>query len=100
VKSSFTGDENDYVVDYKRRNPAFPHETTLDQLFSEEQFEVYRALGFHAVSSAFNLADKVCIRPEPMAWQGVATKIPLEKTMRDLLKDRRTTTRGRAPSRG
>jgi len=85
VKSSFTGDENDYVVDYKRRNPAFPHETTLDQLFSEEQFEVYRALGFHAVSSAFNLADKVCIRPEPTAWQGVATKIQLEKAMRDIL---------------
>ena len=25
----------------------FPHESTGDQFFSEEQFEVYRALGFH-----------------------------------------------------
>ncbi|MEF0941306.1 patatin-like phospholipase family protein [Rhizobium sp. BR 362] len=48
IKSSLTGDENDYIMDYKRRNPTFPHETTLDQFFSEEQFEVYRALGFHA----------------------------------------------------
>jgi hypothetical protein len=38
IKSSVTGDENDYVLEYKRRNPAFPHETTLDQLFSEEVF--------------------------------------------------------------
>jgi hypothetical protein len=42
-----SGDENDYVVAYKAANPAFPHETTMDQLFSEEQFEAYRALGEH-----------------------------------------------------
>ena len=29
------------------RHATFPHETTGDQFFSEEQFEVYRALGFH-----------------------------------------------------
>ena len=50
IKSSLTHDENDYVADYKRRFPTFPHEDTLDQLFSEEQFEVYRALGFHALN--------------------------------------------------
>jgi hypothetical protein len=49
VKSSVTGDENDYIKDYNRRYRAFPHESTGDQFFSEEQFEVYRALGFHAV---------------------------------------------------
>lgn len=53
VKSSMTGDENDYIRDYARRNPSFPHETTGDQFFSEQQFEVYRALGFHAVHGAF-----------------------------------------------
>ena len=47
LKSSLTGDENDYIRDYARRNARFPHETTGDQFFSEEQFEVYRALGFH-----------------------------------------------------
>ncbi|WP_375415258.1 patatin-like phospholipase family protein [uncultured Bradyrhizobium sp.] len=47
IKSSLTGDENDYIRDYARRNSSFPHETTSDQFFSEEQFEVYRALGFH-----------------------------------------------------
>ena len=49
VKLSLTGDENDYVRDYARRYPQYPHETTGDQFFSEEQFEVYRALGFHAM---------------------------------------------------
>jgi Patatin-like phospholipase len=84
VKSSFTGDENDYIVDYKRRNPDFTHETTLDQFFSEEQFEVYRALGFHAVNSAFNRADKVAMNPEPAFWQGHDTAIPLERKMLDI----------------
>ena len=49
IKASLTGDENDYIFDYKKRNSAFPHETTLDQWFTEEQFEAYRALGFHCV---------------------------------------------------
>lgn len=85
VKPSFTGDENDYVVDYKRRNPTFPHETTLDQLFGEEQFEAYRNLGFHAVNSAFKLADKVSMNPNPVVWAGPATTIEIEKRMRVVL---------------
>jgi hypothetical protein len=48
IKASLSGDENDYILDYKRHNPSFPHETTVDQFFSEEQFEAYRSLGFHA----------------------------------------------------
>ena len=85
IKSSFTGDENDYIVDYKRRNPTFPHETTLDQFFTEEQFEVYRALGFHAVNSAFKCVDEVSMRPAPAVWQGNGTTIPLEKRLREIL---------------
>jgi hypothetical protein len=50
IKASLTGDENDYVRDYARRYQLFPHESTGDQFFSEEQFEVYRALGFHATN--------------------------------------------------
>jgi hypothetical protein len=37
IKASLSGDENDYVTAYKAANPRFPHETTADQLFSEEQ---------------------------------------------------------------
>jgi hypothetical protein len=57
IKSSLSGDENDLVLDYKRRYGAFPHETTADQFFSEEQFEVSRALGFHVTFGFFSGDD-------------------------------------------
>ena len=57
VKANMTGDEPDYVTDYERRYPTFPHESTADQLFSEEQMEAYRALGFHSVSRALSLEE-------------------------------------------
>ena len=37
-------------------NPAFPHESTGDQFFSEAQFEAYRSLG-HKIAST--LCDRV-----------------------------------------
>jgi hypothetical protein len=86
VKSSISGDENDYIVDYKRRFPTFPHETTADQLFSEEQFEVYRALGFHAADELFQGSDYVGMRPKPARWQGAALDDPLVKAVKGLLK--------------
>jgi hypothetical protein len=60
IKSSLSGDENDYIRDYARRNHTFPHETTGDQFFSEEQFEVYRALGFH-MTHGFLSGDHVVV---------------------------------------
>jgi hypothetical protein len=86
IKSSITGDENDYIVDYKRRFPSYPHETTADQLFSEEQFEAYRALGFHAVNEVFLGNDNVGMRPKPAPWQGAGLADPLVKAAKDLLK--------------
>lgn len=61
IKSSLTGDENDYVINYKSRHASFPHETTGDQFFSEEQFEAYRNLGFHATQGFFSERDKVAM---------------------------------------
>jgi hypothetical protein len=63
VKASLTGDESDYVLDYKRRNPDFPHETTGDQFFGEEQLEVYRALGFHIISNVLNGTTTFAVKP-------------------------------------
>jgi hypothetical protein len=57
IKSSLTGDENDYVFHYRKRYSDFPHETTIDQMFSEEQFEAYRALGYHAAYGLFDRRD-------------------------------------------
>ena len=40
------------------------HETTVDQMFSEEQFEAYRALGYHAAFGLFDRRDGfACLDP-------------------------------------
>jgi hypothetical protein len=64
IKASLSGDENDYVTGYKAAHQAFPHETTADQLFSEEQFEVYRALGEHIARRFLDGRDPVAMFPE------------------------------------
>ena len=49
IKASLTcnRDEPEDVLEYKARKEAFPHESTGDQFFDEDQFESYRALGQH-----------------------------------------------------
>lgn len=68
LKSSLSGDEKDYVLDYARRFPAFPHESTSDQFFSEEQFEMYRALGFHMVQGLFGRDRISFLQGEPQGF--------------------------------
>ena len=53
VKASITGDEDVSVAQYRATHPSFPHETTADQFFGEDQFESYRKLGQHIVRHAF-----------------------------------------------
>ncbi|MGV3660211.1 MAG: hypothetical protein ACO1TE_08495 [Prosthecobacter sp.] len=53
IKSCLTGDEATDIAQYKKMSPAFPHESTGDQFFSESQFESYRQLGQHAALEAF-----------------------------------------------
>ncbi|MBS7541160.1 patatin-like phospholipase domain-containing protein [Ancylobacter lacus] len=96
VKSSLTDDESDMIRSYRRRFPGFPHETTLDQLFSEEQFEVYRALGFHILKGLFSGADRVAVAArEPGAYvpdvaqlveAGLEADHPLLNQVRELLR--------------
>ncbi|HUE86325.1 MAG TPA: patatin-like phospholipase family protein [Vicinamibacterales bacterium] len=63
VKASVTGDEPSDVLEYKSREPAFPHHSTLgDQFFDESQFESYRKLGFHAAHSALASALRSAAR--------------------------------------
>ena len=47
IKASlFVGLDAADVIGYAKAHESFPHETTADQFFSEEQFEAYRQLGF------------------------------------------------------
>jgi hypothetical protein len=52
LKPGFYGEEPKDVVNYGLSNPAFPHESTADQFFSESQFEAYRTLGDYVGSAA------------------------------------------------
>lgn len=53
LKLAVTGAEPRHVLDYRRQNPAFPHQTTNDQFYDEAQFESYRSLGQCAARSLF-----------------------------------------------
>lgn len=51
IKPVVCGEEPTDITHYASAHPEFPHEPTSEQWFSESQFESYRALGFHAVST-------------------------------------------------
>ncbi|HEV3080370.1 MAG TPA: patatin-like phospholipase family protein [Gemmataceae bacterium] len=53
LKASLTGDEPTDVLSYAREHPPFPHQTTLNQFFTESQFESYRSLGLHVAREVF-----------------------------------------------
>ena len=55
VKSSLTGNEGEFLRRYRIDDPAFPHDPTADQFFSEARFEAYRSLGEH-------MGDKLFLR--------------------------------------
>ncbi len=53
LKASMTGDEDVSITQYRSTHPTFPHESTADQFYSEDQFESYRMLGLHMVRKSF-----------------------------------------------
>jgi hypothetical protein len=56
-KASLTGDEPEHLHEYKVKHPQFPHQTTADQWFDEQQFEAYRELGYHIGTKALSPLD-------------------------------------------
>lgn len=53
LKASMTGHEDSAVLQYKASHPDFPHESTGDQFYGEDQFESYRRLGREIAASTF-----------------------------------------------
>jgi hypothetical protein len=49
IKPAWYGDGPADVIEYSRRNEAFPHEVSRDRFFSEAQFESYRMLGAYTM---------------------------------------------------
>jgi hypothetical protein len=50
IKPGYHGSEPADVRSYAALNPAFPHESTADQWFTESQLESYRVLGSYIVN--------------------------------------------------
>jgi choline dehydrogenase-like flavoprotein len=53
LKASISGDEAPDVAEYRVLHPAFPNESTVNQVFDEAQWESYRSLGEHVASPLF-----------------------------------------------
>jgi hypothetical protein len=71
------------VRNYAKEHRTFPHETTVDQFFSESQFESYRALGRHIIGRMCgdDLEREACVAPNvptffANAWTYVHTGVP------------------------
>src|SRR5262249_43992659 len=47
------GNEPSDVLNYRAQHGDFPHQTTMNQFFTESQFESYRALGHHVAHEVF-----------------------------------------------
>lgn len=56
IKATLSGDEPSDVVQYRANNSAFPHDSTVNQFYSEAQWEAYRRLGEHIANVAANAA--------------------------------------------
>lgn len=71
VKSSVTAncEGNPFLANYRANNPDFPHQSTSDQFFDEQQFEAYRALGEYVGKALVALLKSTDFR-----WPGV--KLP------------------------
>ncbi len=49
IKSTFTNGLPADLINFHKEHPTFPNDTTLDQWFTESQFESYRRLGLHSI---------------------------------------------------
>lgn len=58
IKAGYHGVEPPGVVGYANSNPDFPHQSTINQWFTESQFESYRALGYEIASGIIEPAAK------------------------------------------
>jgi hypothetical protein len=56
MKSSLVGDEPPDLLAYKLAHDVFPQDSTVNQWFTETQFEAYRRLGHHVTMTAIQPA--------------------------------------------
>lgn len=80
IKAALEGDEPADVAGYADLHPAFPHESTSDQWFSESQFESYRRLGAYTVEAALeHYAAAKLVPPLPKEETRTGAKAVVER---------------------
>jgi hypothetical protein len=57
MKSTLIKEMDFTTAGYLASNPAFPHQSTVDQFFDPDQFDAYRLLGFDIGSAALKLLN-------------------------------------------
>lgn len=88
VKSAMVNPENAEFRSYRLKHKSFPHETTMDQFFDEQQFEVYRELGY-AMGCLIRGGESVDTSTRPQAhaeacrmleefWSSMQQEIPCQ----------------------
>jgi hypothetical protein len=79
-KASLTGDEHTDLKNYKKtkKHASFPHESTIDQWFSESQFESYRQLGYHEVRTSIQGTTPAGSQPDQLSWWSTAGAVVRE----------------------
>lgn len=79
IKASLAKTEATDIEHYKATHKDFPHETTLNQFFSESQFESYRKLGYtlcrRAILSAQTASVAAISRGTPQSVADVLKKM-------------------------
>ena len=73
-----SGHEDEAVLQYKAAHPSFPHESTGNQFYGEDQFESYRQLGYEI---AFRT-----LRPVASERAGATTQTQKSYEVSDLVK--------------
>src|SRR5262249_53390788 len=93
-----TGDEDEGIREHRHRSPDFPHESTADQFFNEEQFEAYRTLGQHIGEKAIE-ALVLKSPPDKLAFTELAECFQSFWTLEEKKKAKETATAARARRR-
>ena len=83
IKPSLTGNEPADLLNYRKTNNNFPHQSTADQFFDETQFESYRKLGFHIGHAVL---DEICKTLERKMIGNGNRRAALIKLLRQRLK--------------
>jgi hypothetical protein len=78
-KASLTGDESTDINNYQKTHNSFPHESTIDQWFSESQFEAYRKLGHHEVTTSIQVPPTDATMKTHAAEESLCTQLIFTK---------------------